>query len=349
MTISTAHRAAKALDRQPPRVCLHSLVLLSAALPALIGGCAPGDEAGSPSETASVEGRVVPGWPALAPGVTTGETSGVGVDSHGHVFVFHRGQGDSILRLEPETGRVVSSFGEGLFENAHGLAIGPSDEVWVTDTKRHQVLRFSHDGDLQASFGERGVPGDDLEHFDQPTDVAIAQDGSFYVSDGYGNNRVVQYSAEGEVVRTWGEQGAAPGQFDLPHGISLDPNGRVYVADRSNQRVQVFEGDGTFVAAWDEGTFGVGSRAWGLEYAQGRLYVIDGGNMNPLTEDYAKLSVVDDAGRLLDQWSGYGEGPGQLSWGHDVAVGADGAVYTAEVRNANRAQKFAPAMSARPQ
>ena len=312
----------------------------------LVGfGSACSDRAAVPSGADSAaDTRVVKDWPALAPGVSTGETSGVGIDSHGHVFVFHRGEGDSILGLDPETGEVAVSFGAGLFENAHGLAIGPGDDIWVTDTKRHQVLRFSHNGELRETFGEEGIAGDDLGHFDQPTDVAVSPDGGFYVSDGYGNNRVVQYSAAGEIVREWGRRGEGPGQFDLPHGISLDAAaGRVYVADRSNQRVQVFSTDGTFIDAWDEAVFGEGSRARGVEYALGRLYVIDGGNMNPLTEDYARLSVVDDEGRLLDQWSRYGEAPGELSWGHDVAVGADGAVYTAEVRNANRVQKFAPA------
>jgi peptidylamidoglycolate lyase len=312
--------------------------------------CATGSSGPSPTHSTSLELEISSDWPALAPGVTTGETSGVGIDSHGHVFVFHRGEGPSILGLSAEEGTVIVRFGEGLFENAHGLAIGPDDAIWVTDTRRHQVLRFSHAGVLELALGERGVAGTDLRHFDQPTDVAVTPEGEIYVSDGYGNNRVVKFAADGTPLLEWGRKGARPGEFNLPHGITLDEAGRVYVADRSNQRVQIFEGDGTFVSAWGEAVFGPGSRPWGLEFAHERLYVIDGGNMNPLSEDYARISVLDLEGRVLSQWSQYGEQPGSLSWGHDLAVGPDGAVYTAEVRHANRAQKFrVPSRRAEPE
>lgn len=280
-------------------------------------------------------------WPALPDGWTTGEVAGVGVDSHNHVFVFHRGKEKSVLCIEGATGKIVSSFGDGLFINAHGLEVDGDDNVWITDTRRHQVMKFSHEGELLLSIGEKGVAGVDASHFNQPTDVVVSASGEFYVSDGYGNNRVVKFSADGTFLREWGEKGAGPGQFDLPHGLALDDSGRVYVADRANQRVQVFDGDGSFLDEWGTDRLGEGSRPWGLEYSSdGRLYVIDGGNMNPGTPDYARISILDLAGKLVDSWSSYGTEPGRLSWGHDVAVGADGAVYTAEVRNSRRAQKF---------
>lgn len=278
-------------------------------------------------------------WPALPTELELGEVSGVAVDSHGHVFVLHRGADRSVLCLDPEDGRVVASFGDGAFLNAHGLAVDHEDNVWVTDTRLHQVLKFDHDGALLMTLGEREAPGLDGEHFDQPTDVAISPAGEIYVSDGYGNSRVARFGPNGSFQLSWGEQGTGPGQFDLPHGITLDDTGRVYVADRSNQRVQVFEADGTFVEQWGEDVFGEGSRPWGLELHEGRLYVIDGGNMNPETPDFAQLTIVE-GGRVIARWSGYGEAPGQLSWGHDVAVAPDGAVFTAEVRNNNRVQKF---------
>lgn len=285
---------------------------------------------------------VVPGWPALAPGIELGETSGVGVDSHGHVFLFHRGAGPSILGLDPEDGRVVVRFGEGVFANPHGLAIGPNDEIWVTDTLRHQVLRFSHAGELLDEIGERGVAGGDLEHFDQPTDLAFASTGEIFVSDGYGNSRVVRLSPAGEPISSFGQKGSRPGDFDLPHGIAIDARDRIYVADRSNQRVQVFDRDGRFLAAWGPEVFGPGSRAWGVEIRDDRLYVIDGGHMNPALPGQARLTRVDLEGRVEARWSRYGSEPGELAWGHDVAVGPDGAVYTAEVRINHRIQKFVP-------
>lgn len=291
---------------------------------------------------------VVPDWPALEPGVAIGETSGVGVDSHGHVFLFHRGPGPSILGLDPSDGRIVARFGEGVFENPHGLAIGPNDEIWVTDTLRHQVLRFSHEGELLASIGEQGVPGDDLAHFDQPTDLAFASTGEIYVSDGYGNSRVVRVSKEGKPVASWGRKGRGPGEFDLPHGIALDARDRIYVADRGNERVQVFDRDGHFLTAWGPERFGRGTRAWGVEVADDRLFVIDGGHMNPEIAGFARLTRMDLDGRVEAQWSRYGAAPGELAWGHDLAVGPDGSVYTAEVRINNRIQKFVPGAPAAP-
>jgi peptidylamidoglycolate lyase len=286
------------------------------------------------------EFTVDPDWPALPEGFATGETAGVDVDSHGHVFVFHRGQRHSVMALDPDDGRKVASFGDDFFVNAHGLEVDAQDNVWVTDTRRHQVLKFSHDGELLLSVGEEGVAGLDATHFNQPTDVVVTPSGEFYVSDGYGNSRVAKFSADGTFLFDWGTKGDAPGQFNLPHGITLDDEGRVYVADRSNLRVQIFTPDGDFLAAWGADVFGDEARPWGLEFHAGRIYVIDGGNMNPNTPDYARLTIVEKDGRVVTSWSSYGSAPGQLSWGHDVTVGLDGSVYTAEVRNNNRAQKF---------
>ncbi len=314
-----------------------------------LAGCA-GDGYGSEAEAASdtsadapadesFDYRVDPAWPALPADLEVGEVAGVATDSQGHVFVFHRGDDRSVLRLDPASGEIVSSFGDGMFMNAHGLEVDGDDNVWVTDTLRHQVMKFSRDGELLLTLGEREVSGLDGDHFNLPTDVAINSNGEIYVSDGYGNSRVAKFAADGTFLFDWGEKGSEPGQFDLPHGITLDDAGRVYVADRTNQRVQVFEADGTFVEQWGEDVFGEGSRPWGLEFFQGRFYVIDGGNMNPETPDFAQLTIVED-GQVVARWSGYGEAPGELSWGHDVAVGSDGSVYTAEVRNNNRAQRY---------
>lgn len=286
--------------------------------------------------------RVVAGWPALAAGVDLGETSGVGVDSHGHVFLFHRGAGDSILGLDPADGRVVVRFGAGVFRNPHGLAIGPNDEIWVTDTLRHQVLRFDHEGNLLAAIGELGVPGTDLLHFDQPTDLAFASTGEIFVSDGYGNSRVVRLAREGRPMAAFGRKGTGVGEFDLPHGIAIDARDRIYVADRGNQRVQIFDLSGRSLGVWGEETFGAGSRPWGVEIAGDRLFVIDGGHMNPELAGFAQITRVSLAGEVEARWSRYGGAPGELAWGHDIAVGPDGAVYTAEVRINDRIQKFVP-------
>lgn len=285
--------------------------------------------------------QVAPDWPKLPEGFATGETAAVGVDSHNHVFIFHRGKERPILCVEGESGEVVASFGEGMFGNAHGLEVDHEDNIWITDTRNHQVYKFSHDGELLLTVGEKGVLGLDGTHFNQPTDVAVTPTGEFYVSDGYGNSRVAKFSADGKFLFDWGQKGEAPGEFRLPHGITLDPQGRVYVADRTNMRIQVFDADGKFIRQWGAEQLGEVGRPWGLEVApDGFLYVIDGADMLTSTPDVARVTKLTLEGEVLATWGSYGAGPGQFLWGHDIAVGRDGAVYTAEVRDNKRAQKF---------
>lgn len=286
--------------------------------------------------------EVVPGWPQLPADWKLGDVAGVAVDSHDHVFVFHRGAEHSIFALEGESGRVVLSFGDRLFRRAHGLAVDASDNVWVTDVKRHQVFKFSHGGELLMTLGEEGVPGRDGGHFDQPTDVEIGRDGSIFVSDGYGNSRVAKFSADGRFLKDWGEQTEGPGKMNLPHGIALDPKGNVYVADRSNRRIQVYDSEGAYQFELGESVLGRGGRPWGVEFAAGSLYVIDGGDMDADTPNVARITVVDANRNAVAIFGSYGLEPGQLLWGHDLAVGADGSVYSAEVRDADRVQKFRP-------
>ena len=147
-----------------------------------------------------------------------------------------------------ERGRLLKKWGETLFALPHSVTVDRQDNIWVTDVAWHQVFKFSPDGTLVLTLGERGVAGDDGSHFNRPTDVAVAPDGSFYVSDGYGNNRVVKFGPDGKFLSQWGTKGTAPGQFDLPHGIALDAAGRVFVVDRRNARVQVFDRSGHYLS-----------------------------------------------------------------------------------------------------
>mgnify|MGYP001187655099 CR=1 FL=1 len=287
--------------------------------------------------------KVVPGWPKVPKGFVFGETAGVAVDSHNHVFIFHRGAEMPVMCVEADTGEIVHSFGEGLFGNAHGTHIDEYDNVWLADNGHHQIFKFSHDGELLLTIGTKGEKGLDETHFDQPTDVVVTPTGDIFVSDGYGNNRVAKFDRYGKFLMDWGEKGTEPGQFNLPHGITLDPQGRIYVADRTNRRIQVFDQDGNFLHQFHGDTLGENGRPWGLEYApDGHLYVIDGGDMQPDTPDVARLVKMDLKGNAENRWSSYGDKPGQLSWGHDVAVDKNGGVYVAEVRNNKRPQKFEP-------
>ena len=221
---------------------------------------APGD----PGQGAAGPYHLVHGWPVLSEGFMFGHVTGVGVDSHNHVFVFHRADHSTIgatftepiaspviLCFDGRTGALVTSWGANTFLIPHGLRVDQHDNIWVTDIELQQVLKFNHNGQLLMAVGEAGVAGLGGKHFNEPTDVAVAPDGSFYVSDGEGNSRVAKFSANGEFLFDWGQKGDQPGEFNTPHGIAMDGEGRIYVADRGNSRIQVFRGDGTFLYLWE--------------------------------------------------------------------------------------------------
>ena len=287
---------------------------------------------------------VVDAWPTLPADFQMHEASGVDVDSQGDVWIFHRGEQMPIMEFDGETGELKSSFADGMIVHAHGLEIDEDDNVWVTDQRGHTVMKFSPEGELLMTVGVSGEAGLDDDHFDQPTDVVIASNGDFYVSDGYGNSRVVKFDKDGNFLMTWGEPGDGPGQFSLPHGLTLDRAGRVYVADRNNLRVQVFDSEGGFVQEWKHTDDW--DRPWALELAPdgNSVFVMDGGDARRQEQDNAATGHVlrcDLDGNILEKIAGgYGSEPGQLYWGHDVSVGEDWAIYTVEVRVTHRPQKF---------
>ncbi len=268
----------------------------------------------------------VPGWPALPASITLGQVSGVATDSGDRVYVFHRGK--SPLLVFDRDGKFLRSWGDDGIQTAHGLRIDGDDNVWVTDIGNHQVMKFDAEGKLLLTLGKKGQPGDGPEQFNKPTDVAVAPSGEFYVADGYGNSRVVKFSKEGKYLKEWGRKGTGEGEFNLPHAICLDVRGRVYVGDRENNRVQVFDGDGKFRTQWKEA-----GAPFGLFHRRGdyRLYVADG------RANWVK--VLDLEGRALGRWGEKGKGPGQFDLPHALCVDSKGAVYVVEITG-KRVQKF---------
>lgn len=283
--------------------------------------------------------RVVHGWPQLPEGFTFGEVAGVGVDSHNHVFVFHRGGVHPIMCFDGAMGRLLGSWGDKMFGTPHGLTVDGQDNVWVTDIKRHVVYKFSNEGNLLMTVGAKDVPGEDANHFYSPTDVAVAPNGEFYVADGYGNSRVAKFSSEGKFLLAWGKKGEEPGEFRIPHGISLDTQGRVYVADRGNSRVQIFDSGGRFLGQWKNAELG---RPWDITIAaDGYAYVVDGGQSDlSKPPDRGRVLKLDLQGRLLESWGRMGKYDGEFCWAHQVAVAKNGDVYVVDVGYGMRVQKF---------
>jgi peptidylamidoglycolate lyase len=295
---------------------------------------------------------VVHGWPILPNDFVLGQVSGVAVDSHNHVFIFHRAESSwstdhthpiaspTILCFDGATGKLLASWGDHRFLEPHGLRIDRDDNIWVTDRALHQIFKFTHDGKLLMTIGTERTAGVDATHFDKPADVAFDSNGNIYVADGYGNNRIAKFSPDGKFLLDWGKKGAGPGEFDLPHSVAVDSNGLVYVADRNNARIQVFDNSGKFLREWKSTELG---RPWSLTIGPDNLlYVVDGGDLKPNPPDRSQLLKLDLSGKILAKWSRFGNYDGQLYWGHDLAVGKDGAVYVGDVFHGMRVQKFIP-------
>jgi DNA-binding beta-propeller fold protein YncE len=179
-----------------------------------------------------------------------GRVSAVAVNSQREVFVFQRGPNADPIIVFDANGRYLRSWGKGMFGNPHGMRVDRDDNLWVTDNGDHQVMKFSRDGKLLLTLGIKRKAGTDAKTFDRPTDIAFGRNGDVYISDGYGNSRVVRFSAEGRYIQAWGERGTGPGQFNTPHSVAVDSKGLVYVSDRENNRIQIFDAAGKFLKQW---------------------------------------------------------------------------------------------------
>ena len=272
-----------------------------------------------------------------------GQVVAVATSGEGDVLVLHRGA-HAILVFDT-AGRFVRSMGAGLFSHgkvagvgpdarsptgsrytavygpagchacgAHAIRVDPDGHIWVVDAPGHVIYKLTAAGDVLMRLGTRDVSGADRHTFNLPTDVAFAPNGEIYVSDGYGNARVVKFSSVGKYILEWGSRGTGPGEFGLPHGIGVDARGRVYVVDRDNRRVQVFDADGAFLDQWTD---------------------LDGVQTVFVTDDDQQIWTGGTL-RSLDG-SPVAELPGG-GGGHGMTVADDGEVFVAQL--SGRTQKF---------
>ena len=265
-------------------------------------------------------------WDAASVGTELDKILGIGIDSKGRVYAT-AGAGDKGVLVFDAAGKVVDSWGEG-FVDKHGLRV-IDDKVWVTDRERQVVMQFTLDGKLLRTLGTEGKSGLGENEFNKPSDVAIGLDGDIYVSDGYGNSRVMRFDADGKFRQSWGAKGDGPGEFDLVHNIAIDKKGRVYIADRENNRVQIFDADGRFLDQWKH----LG-KVFGLYVDEKtRVYTTDGESNN--------VYVVNEEGEVLWKFGGTGEGPGEFRMAHSITLDKKSNIYVAE-GDGMRIQVFAP-------
>jgi DNA-binding beta-propeller fold protein YncE len=279
--------------------------------------------------------EVVAGWGKLPNGWLLGEVAAIGVDRLDRVYVFTRGKHPMIVF--DRDGNFLRSWGEDIFHRAHGIDMGPDDTIYCTDDGDHTVRKFTLEGKLLL---EIGVPGDPAPYmsgnpFNRCTHTALSPKGEIYVSDGYGNARVHKYTPDGKLIASWGEPGTDQGQFNIVHNICTDEDGWVYVADRENHRVQVFDGAGKYETQWNNM-----HRPCGLCMARGPKPICYIGELGPSLAVNAKmpnagprLSIVTNEGKTLARLGDYqgADRPSQFIAPHGIALDSTGSIYVGEV------------------
>jgi len=296
---------------------------------------------------------VTKNWGALPDGRTWGSTAGVDIGPDGNVWAYDRcgantcldSKVDPIFKFDRQSGKVLAHFGGGLIVFPHGIHVDREGNVWVTDgnnnkenTIGHQVIKFSPDGKVLMRLGKAGVRGSGPDTFNEPNDVITAPNGDIFVADGHSgqsdnpppnsNGRIVKFTKDGKYIKEWGKIGTAPAEFRTPHALAFDSRGRLFVADRGNHRIQIFDQEGKFLEQWRQF-----SRISGLFIDRNdNLYAIDSESSQARHPNWStgvrigttkqdKVLAFIPPHQTKDAWGAAGEG---------VAVDPDGNVYAAE-------------------
>jgi streptogramin lyase len=292
--------------------------------------------------------RTVENWAQLPEGRTWGATSAVSVDRNGNVWIFDRCGANTcagsnlapIVEFDP-SGKFLKSFGAGMFVFPHGIYVDKDFHVWVVDGqgkdgKGQQAVKFSPDGKVVMTLGKAGVAGDGPDTFNQPSAVVVASNGDIFIADGHGgdsNARIVKFSKDGRFIKAWGKKGSAPGEFDSPHAIAIDSKGRLFVGDRNNNRIQIFDQNGKFLEEWKQ--FG---RPSGIFIdAKDNIYVSDSqsdATHNPGFKQGIRIGSTRD-GIVKAFIPALGPETKPMSVTEGVAADARGNVYGAETSTMN--------------
>lgn len=295
--------------------------------------------------TAQAHYELVSGWPELNKSYKLSQPTGIGIDKEDHIFVFHRAgrkwttpfpdsliSQNTILELDNKSGKIINAWGANYFIMPHGLTVDKQNNIWLTDVGLHQIFKFSHDGKLLMKLGVAKVPGNDASHFNLPTDIAVAADGSFYVSDGYGNSRVVKFSSTGKYIKAWGKYGNNPGEFIIPHGIAIDQNNTIYVADRQNNRIQLFDTSGNFLKELKNDVQVEQLPSIAIDKAD-HLFAIDYDPTQNMDSTVKGSTVfeLDAFQHAQNHFGATGSANRTSCWFHDIAIDSKGNIYVGDI------------------
>jgi DNA-binding beta-propeller fold protein YncE len=273
---------------------------------------------------------------------------GVTIDHQDHIYIFTRC--NPAVQVYKTDGTLVRAWDVEDPNGAHFIRIGPAGNVWTANIRSQTIRKYTPEGKLLLTIGEPGQAGADRNHFDKPTDMVILPSGDIFVADGYGNRRIVHYDATGKYMNQWGEDGTEPGQFALPHSIVADSRGRLYVADRENTRVQVFDTKGKLLAVWADLI-----TPWGLWISEDDdIWVC--GSVARKKEGTDKWEVLPPPDQVVMKLNREGKvlqripltmttdppgNSGELNWIHGIAFDSKGNLYLTDIQG-HRAQKFVP-------
>jgi DNA-binding beta-propeller fold protein YncE len=273
--------------------------------------------------------RVVEDFLKIPSDMIMAEAVGVAINSKGHIFILNRGN-HPVLEFSAD-GDFIGSFGEGspIFRVPHSIRFDSQDNMWYVNSGDNLVVKFDPKRRVEQALGRREEPWVYLTHgieraipapasFYQPTDTVVGPDGSTYVTDGYGNSRVAKFSKEGNLVKYWGDRGTRPGQFNTPHNIVIDSNSNLYVADRQNNRVQVFDTEGTF------------KQEWRLDGPAWSLCITPGTNQKIFVGSIGKVYKLDLNGKVLGKFGKLGRLPGWFDSVHALTCPDEKTLYLAE-------------------
>jgi len=288
-------------------------------------------------------------WPQKPADFAWAQMPGIAIDAKDRVYIFTRS--NPAIQLYKTDGTFLRSWDMEDPSGAHFIRVGPKGNIWTADITDHVIRKYTPEGKMLLTIGELGHAGTDEKHFDRPTDIAVLPTGDIFVSDGYRNRRIIHFDKTGGYVNQWGEAGNKPGQFALPHSIVADSKGRLYVADRENARIQVFDTKGKLLDVWPNLI-----TPWGLHVTKNDEIWVTGSSpvRKDVPDETGEWVVTPPPDQVVMKLNSNGKvllriplakttvapgKPGELDWVHGIATDSQGNLYLGDIQG-RRAQKF---------